>query len=899
MSIFALSVMLGAFFIEGVLNMAKELPKVYEPQQVENEIYKMWEDNGYFRPTEKADAKPFTIVMPPPNVTGQLHMGHAMDATLQDTLIRFKRMQGYSALWLPGVDHAGIATQIKVEEELRKDGLTRYDLGREKFLEKVWDWKHKYGNRIVEQQKKLGASCDWERARFTMDEGCSKAVREVFVSLYEKGLIYKGSRIINWCPHCVTALSDAEVEYVDKPGHLWHIRYPLTDGSGEVVVATTRPETMLGDTGVCVNPNDERYQHIVGKTVTLPLVNKQIPIVADDYAEMEFGTGCVKMTPAHDPNDFEVGLRHNLEVIRVLDDNGVVNALGGKYEGLDRYDARKQIVQDLQEQGYLVKIDDHAHNVGTCYRCHNDVEPIISAQWFVKMQPLAEEAIRVVKEGETKFVPDRFSKTYLNWMENVRDWCISRQLWWGHQIPAWTCEECGHITVSREDACKCEKCGSTKIERDPDVLDTWFSSALWPFETLGWPEDAEDLKKFYPTDVLVTGYDIIFFWVARMIFSGCEHTGKTPFHTVLIHGLVRDNQGRKMSKSLGNGIDPLEMIEKYGCDALRMNMVTGNSPGNDMRFYVERCEAMRNFANKLWNASRYVMMNLGENAKNCIPNAAQLEIADKWVLSKLNTLIAEVTENLEKYELGVAVQKVYDFIWDTYCDWYIELTKARLYSEDAVRKDTAMSVLVYVLDQVLRLLHPFMPFITEQIWQSIPHEGEALIVANWPVYNQDLAFKAEEEQMESVMNAIRAIRNRRTEMNVPPSKKATLFVLTSKPQVFAEGEGFIQRLAYADQVMVLDKEPENLNGMVTCATADAKLYIPMGQLVDLAKELERIDKELDKARKNLAALEGKLSNENFTSRAPEAVVEAERAKAQKARDLILQLEQSRQAMELL
>ena len=879
--------------------MAKELPKVYEPQQVENEIYKMWEDNGYFRPTEKADAKPFTIVMPPPNVTGQLHMGHAMDATLQDTLIRFKRMQGYSALWLPGVDHAGIATQIKVEEELRKDGLTRYDLGREKFLEKVWDWKHKYGNRIVEQQKKLGASCDWEHARFTMDEGCSKAVREVFVSLYEKGLIYKGSRIINWCPHCVTALSDAEVEYVDKPGHLWHIRYPLTDGSGEVVVATTRPETMLGDTGVCVNPNDERYQHIVGKTVTLPLVNKQIPIVADDYAEMEFGTGCVKMTPAHDPNDFEVGLRHNLEVIRVLDDNGVVNALGGKYEGLDRYDARKQIVQDLQEQGYLVKIDDHAHNVGTCYRCHNDVEPIISAQWFVKMQPLAEEAIRVVKEGETKFVPDRFSKTYLNWMENVRDWCISRQLWWGHQIPAWTCEECGHITVSREDACKCEKCGSTKIERDPDVLDTWFSSALWPFETLGWPEDAEDLKKFYPTDVLVTGYDIIFFWVARMIFSGCEHTGKTPFHTVLIHGLVRDNQGRKMSKSLGNGIDPLEMIEKYGCDALRMNMVTGNSPGNDMRFYVERCEAMRNFANKLWNASRYVMMNLGENAKNCIPDTKQLEIADKWVLSKLNTLIAEVTENLEKYELGVAVQKVYDFIWDTYCDWYIELTKARLYSEDAVRKDTAMSVLVYVLDQVLRLLHPFMPFITEQIWQSIPHEGEALIVANWPVYNQELAFKAEEEQMESVMNAIRAIRNRRTEMNVPPSKKATLYVLTSKPQVFTEGEGFIQRLAYADQVVVLEKEPENLNGMVTCATADAKLYIPMGQLVDLAKELERIDKELDKARKNLAALEGKLSNENFTSRAPEAVVEAERAKAQKARDLIVQLEQSRQAMELL
>ena len=808
-------------------------------------------------------------------------------------------MQGYNALWVPGVDHAGIATQIKVEEELRKDGLTRYDLGREKFLGKVWDWKNKYGNRIVEQQKKLGASCDWERARFTMDEGCSNAVREVFVSLYEKGLIYKGSRIINWCPHCVTALSDAEVEYVDKPGHLWHIRYPLADGSGDVVVATTRPETMLGDTGVCVNPNDERYKHIVGKTVILPLVNKEIPIVADDYAEMEFGTGCVKMTPAHDPNDFEVGLRHNLEVIRVLDDNGVVNAYGGKYEGMDRYEARKAIVADLQEQGYLVKIDDHAHNVGTCYRCHNDVEPIISAQWFVKMKPLAEEAIRVVKEGETKFVPDRFSKTYLNWMENVRDWCISRQLWWGHQIPAWTCEECGHITVSREDATCCEKCGSTKIERDPDVLDTWFSSALWPFETLGWPEDTEDLKRFYPTDVLVTGYDIIFFWVARMIFSGCEHTGKTPFHTVLIHGLVRDDKGRKMSKSLGNGIDPLEMIEQFGCDALRMNMVTGNSPGNDMRFYVERCEAMRNFANKLWNASRYVLMNLSDDAKNELPAESELTTADKWVLSKLNKMIAEVTENLEKYELGVAVQKVYDFLWDSYCDWYIELTKTRLYSDDVKQKQGALRVLVYVLDQTLRLLHPFMPFITEEIWQTLPHEGEALIVAKWPQFREDLAFKAEEDMMESVMNAIRSIRNRRAEMNVPPSKKAALFVVTSKPQVFTEGEGFIQRLAYADQVTVLDKEPENIDGMVCCTTADAKLFIPMGQLVDVAKELERIGKELEKARKNLAGIEGKLSNENFTARAPEAVVNAEREKAAKARDLIAQLEESEAAMKKL
>ena len=878
----------------------RELPKVYDPKAVEPQIYDMWQKGGYFHTQRDESKKPFTIVMPPPNVTGQLHIGHAMDDTLQDTLIRFKRMQGYNALYLPGVDHAGIATQIKVEEELRtKEGLTRYDLGREKFLERVWDWKHQYGSRIVEQQKKLGVSCDWDRARFTMDEGCSKAVREVFVSLYEKGLIYKGSRIINWCPHCVTALSDAEVEYVDKPGHLWHIRYPLADGTGEVIVATTRPETMLGDSGVCVNPADERYKDIVGKTVILPLVNKEIPVVADDYAEMEFGTGCVKMTPAHDPNDFEVGLRHNLEVIRVLDDNGRVNALGGKYEGMDRYEARKAIVADLEAGGYLVKVEDYSHNVGTCYRCHNDVEPIISAQWFVKMKPLAEKAIQVVKEGEIRFVPERFSKTYLNWMENVRDWCISRQLWWGHQIPAWYCADCGKITVSREGAVQCSHCGSKNITRDPDVLDTWFSSALWPFETLGWPEKTADLDYFYPTDVLVTGYDIIFFWVSRMIFSGLEHTGKAPFHTVLIHGLVRDNLGRKMSKSLGNGIDPLEMIDKYGCDALRMNMITGNSPGNDMRFYVERCEAMRNFANKLWNASRYVMMNLPENCENRLPDPEKLEIADKWVLSKLNTLISEVTDNLEKYEVGVAVQKVYDFIWDTYCDWYIELTKARLYGEDADRKNTAISVLVYVLDQVLRLLHPFMPFITEEIWQSLPHEGEALIVAQWPSFREKLFFPTEESHMESVMNAIRAIRNRRAEMNVPPSKKAALYVLTTKPQVFAEGEDFIRRLAYADSVTVLASEPEELDGMVACATADAKLYIPMGQLVDAAKELERIDKELEKAKKNLASLEGKLSNEKFVSRAPEAVVNAEREKAQKAKDLIASLTQSQEAFQKL
>ena len=870
----------------------EELPKVYEPQQVEARIYKMWEDGGYFRPSGKEGSKPFTIVMPPPNVTGQLHMGHAMDAAWQDTLIRFKRMQGYDALWIPGVDHAGIATQIKVEEELRKEGLTRYDLGREKFLERVWDWKHKYGNRIVEQQKKLGASCDWSRSRFTMDEGCSKAVREVFVSMYEKGLIYKGSRIINWCPHCVTALSDAEVEYVDKPGHLWHIRYPLADGSGEVVVATTRPETMLGDTGVCVNPNDERYRAIVGKNVILPLMNKEIPVVADDYAEMDFGTGCVKMTPAHDPNDFEVGLRHNLEVIRVLDDNGKVNELGGKYEGLDRYEARKQIVADLQEQGYLVRVEDYSHNVGTCYRCHNDVEPIISAQWFVKMKPLAEEAIRVVKEGQTRFVPERFTKNYLNWMENLHDWCISRQLWWGHQIPAWYCADCGKITVSREDAATCAHCGSRNITRDEDVLDTWFSSALWPFETLGWPEKTADLERFYPTDVLVTGYDIITFWVSRMIVSGCEHTKTPPFHTVLIHGLVRDDKGRKMSKSLGNGIDPLEIIEKYGCDALRMNMISGNSPGNDMRFYVERCEAMRNFANKLWNASRYVLMNLGENAKNELPGMDRLTIADKWVLSKLNRLIAEVTDNLEKYELGVAIQKVYDFLWDTYCDWYIELTKARLYSEDAGQKQTALQVLVYVLEQTLRLLHPFMPFITEEIWQSLPHDGAALIVAQWPAFREELQFPTEEAHMESVMNAIRAIRNRRADMNVPPSKKAALYILAANPEIFAEGEGFIERLAYADQVTLLTKEPEELQSMVCCTTADAKLYIPMGQLVDVAKELDRVAKELEKARKNLQSIQGKLSNEKFTARAPETVVNAEREKAVRAQALILQLEQN-------
>ena len=873
--------------------MRKELPKQYDPTQVESQIYQMWLDSDCFKAEPDPDKKPYSIVMPPPNVTGQLHMGHALDSTLQDILTRYKRMEGYSALWLPGTDHAGIATQIKVEEELRvKEGKTRYDLGREKFLERVWAWKEKYGSRIVEQQRKLGVSCDWSRSRFTMDEGCSKAVREAFCEMYDKGLIYKGSRIINWCPHCLTALSDAEVEYVDKPGHLWYIRYPLADGSGDIVVATTRPETMMGDTGVAVNPNDEKFKHLIGKTCILPIMNREIPIVGDEYCEIGFGTGAVKMTPAHDPNDFEVGLRHNLDVIRVIADDGHINEIGGKYNGMDRYECRKALVKDLEEQGYLVKTEPYSHNVGTCYRCHNDVEPLISAQWFVKMKPLAEEAIRVVKDGTIKFVPERFSKTYLNWMENVHDWCISRQLWWGHQIPAWYCDECGHINVSREDPTKCEKCGCTKLTRDEDVLDTWFSSGLWPFSTLGWPDlNSEDLKYWYPTTDMVTGYDIIFFWVARMVVSGMEQMKKEPFKTVFIHGLVRDDKGRKMSKSLGNGIDPLEMAEKYGADALRFNLITGNSPGNDMRFYVEKCEAMRNFANKIWNASRYVLMNLTVE-ENGLPDAADLEIEDKWVLSKLNTLIKEVTENMDAYELGVASAKVYDFIWDTYCDWYIELTKARLYGEDEKSKLAAQKVLVYVLDQFLRLLHPFMPFITEEIWQAIPHEGRFLMLADWPKYDENLNFSIEAAHMESVMNAIRSIRNRRAEMNVPPSKKSTLYVVSDKGEIFRQGTGFICRLAYADQVIICDSDPEGHENMVCVVTNDAKLYIPLEELIDFEKELARIEKEKANCLKQIAMFEGKLSNEAFVSRAPEKVVAEQREKLEKNRALLAQLEES-------
>ena len=867
----------------------RELPKVYDPASVEKKVYDMWQKGGYFKGVIDPEKKPFSIVMPPPNVTGQLHMGHALDATLQDILIRYKRMQGYAALWLPGTDHAGIATQIKVEEELRKnEGLTRYDLGREKFLDRVWDWKNKYGDRIVEQQKVLGASCDWDRSSFTMDETRAKSVRETFCELYEKGLIYKGSRIINWCPKCRTALSDAEVEYKDMPGSFWHIRYPIEDSDEEFIIATTRPETMLGDSGVAVHPDDERYAHLVGKNAILPLVGRKLPIVADDYVELGFGTGAVKMTPCHDPNDYEVGLRHGLEQILVIDEDAkIIN--GGKYNGMDRYEARKAIVADLDEQGYLVKVEPYNHNVGCCYRCGTVVEPLTSPQWFVKMKPLAEAAIDVVKDGRIKFVPERFTKTYMNWMENVHDWCISRQLWWGHRIPAWYCDDCGKITVSRTDACECAHCGSRNIHQEEDVLDTWFSSALWPFSTMGWPEKTPELDYWYPTSVMVTGYDIIFFWVARMIFSGMEQMKEEPFRTVFIHGLVRDSQGRKMSKSLGNGIDPLEMAEKYGADALRFNLITGNSPGNDMRFYVEKCEAMRNFCNKIWNASRFVMMNL--TVGDCrLPE--KLETEDKWILSKLNQVIKEVCDNMDSFELGIAAGKIYDFIWDSYCDWYIELTKPRLNGEDAAAKESAQRVLLYVLTEILKLLHPFMPFITEEIWQALPHEGEALMIAEYPGFRQELCFPEDEVNFEMVMEAIKAVRARRAEMNVPPSRKSHLIIVTGKAKAFAEGEKFICKLAYASGIHVTDKLPESTDGMVSVITDNARMFMPMAELVDLEKERARMEKELANAKKQLDGQNAKLANENFVSRAPEHVVNLEREKKAKLEALIENLEDS-------
>jgi len=867
----------------------KELPKVYDPGTVEKRIYEMWQSHGCFKGVIDPDKKPFSIVMPPPNVTGQLHMGHALDSTLQDILTRYKRMQGYAALWLPGTDHAGIATQIKVEEELRvKEGLTRYDLGREKFLDRVWEWKNKYGNRIVEQQKVLGASCDWDRSAFTMDETRAKSVRETFCELYEKGLIYKGSRIINWCPKCRTALSDAEVEYKDMPGSFWHIRYPIEDSDEEFIIATTRPETMLGDSGVAVHPDDERYKHLVGKNAILPLVGRKLPIVADEYVELGFGTGAVKMTPCHDPNDYEVGLRHNLEQILCIDEDAkIIN--GGKYNGMDRYEARKAIVADLEEQGYLVKVEPYNHNVGCCYRCGTVVEPLTSPQWFVKMKPLAEAAIEVVKDGRIKFVPERFTKTYMNWMENVHDWCISRQLWWGHRIPAWYCDDCGKITVSRTDPCECVHCHSKNIHQEEDVLDTWFSSALWPFSTMGWPDKTPELDYWYPTSVMVTGYDIIFFWVARMIFSGMEQMKKEPFHTVFIHGLVRDSQGRKMSKSLGNGIDPLEMAEKYGADALRFNLITGNSPGNDMRFYVEKCEAMRNFCNKIWNASRFVMMNLTVE-DNHLPEA--LETEDKWILSKLNRVVKEVCDNMDSFELGVAAGKIYDFIWDDYCDWYIELTKPRLNGDDEAAKESAQRVLLYVLVEILKLLHPFMPFITEEIWQALPHEGDALMMQSYPEYSEKLNFPEDEANFGMVMDAIKAVRARRSEMNVPPSRKSHLIIVTDKAKAFTDGEKFICKLAYASGVEVRAELPESTDGMVSVITDNARMFMPMAELVDLEKERARMEKELANAKKQLDGQNAKLANENFVSRAPEKVVNAEREKKAKLEALIENLEES-------
>lgn len=857
--------------------MSKELAKAYEPKEVEDRIYDFWMKGKYFHAEVDPKKKPYTIVIPPPNITGQLHLGHAMDETLQDTLIRWRRMQGYSALWLPGTDHASIATEAKIVEAMRKEGITKEEIGREKFLERAWAWKDQYGGRIVEQLKKLGSSCDWDRLRFTMDEGCNKAVNHVFKKLYDKGLIYRGERIINWCPHCKTSISDAEVVFEEKEGSFWHLRYPLSDGSGYIELATTRPETMLGDTAVAVHPDDERYKALVGKTVILPLVNKEIPIIADSYVEQDFGTGVVKITPAHDPNDFEVGLRHNLPVINVMDDGGVINEKGGKYAGMPALEARKQIVKDLDEAGFLIKIEPIKHNVGTCYRCGTVVEPRVSTQWFVKMEPLAKPAIDAVKDGDIRFIPERMDKVYYNWMENIKDWCISRQLWWGHQIPAWYCE-CGETIVSETVPTVCPKCGGTHLTRDPDTLDTWFSSALWPFSTLGWPDNTEELKYFYPTNTLVTGYDIIFFWVARMIFSGLEHMGEVPFNTVFFHGLIRDAQGRKMSKSLGNGVDPLDIISVYGADALRFTLVTGNSPGNDLRFSEEKVSASRNFANKIWNAARFILMNIEGKAIDCaLPK--KLYTSDKWILNRFNNVTAAVTENLEKFELGMAVSKLYDFIWDDFCDWYIELAKIRMNGADEESADSARRVLVWTMSNTLKLLHPFMPYITEEIWQTLPHDGEALIVAKWPEYDEALFFPQEAKNLENVMALIRAIRTRRNEMNVPPSKKAHIYIDTAHPAPYEEASEFIARLAYGSKVEI--GTGFDVQGAVTAVTDDAKALLPMDDLVDKAAETARLNKELANAQKQLDTVKAKLANEKFTSKAPQNVIDGVKANGEK------------------
>ena len=873
--------------------MSKELAKTYDPKGLEDRLYQKWMDNGYFHAKVNPDKKPFTIVMPPPNVTGQLHMGHALDETMQDILIRFKRMQGYEALWQPGTDHAAIATEVKVIDKLKKEGIDKHDIGREEFLKHAWAWKEEYGGKIINQLKKLGASADWERERFTMDEGCSKAVQEVFIRLYEKGYIYKGSRIINWCPVCQTSISDAEVEHEEQAGHFWHINYPIADGSGYVEIATTRPETLLGDTAVAVNPDDERYTNLVGKMLKLPLTDREIPVVADPYVDKEFGTGCVKITPAHDPNDFEVGRRHNLPEINIMNDDATINCPGSKYDGMDRYEARKAMVADLEAQGLLVKVEEHVHNVGTHDRCGTTVEPMIKQQWFVKMEEMAKPAIEAIKNGDLTFVPERFDKTYLHWLENIRDWCISRQLWWGHRIPAYYCDECGETVVSKTAPTVCPKCGCTHLTQDPDTLDTWFSSALWPFSTLGWPKNTEELDYFYPTDVLVTGYDIIFFWVIRMVFSGYEQTGKCPFHHVLIHGLVRDSLGRKMSKSLGNGIDPLEIIDKYGADALRLTLVTGNAPGNDMRFYMERVEASRNFANKVWNASRFIMMNM-EKAE--IPEQIDLNTltdADRWILSKVNSLAKEVTANMDNFDLGIAVQKIYDFIWEEFCDWYIEMVKPRLWNDDDATKGAALWTLKHVLINALKMLHPYMPFITEEIFCNLSDE-ESIMISSWPEYKEEWNFAAEEKAIETIKEAVRGIRTVRTSMNVPNSKKATVYVVSDNAEIrdiFEHGKVFFAALGFASEVLVQADKTGIAEDAVSALLPEAAIYMPLAELVDIEKERERLQKEVKRLEGELARVNGMLNNEKFVSRAPEAKIQEERDKREKYTQMMNQVKE--------